>query len=157
VADEQDTAVVSSENVELARQIAERMAPDEFVSGFHDAETLRATNAALEPLIDPNLVIEMVGPEYIGQRLTYQGIDGYIEAWRDWLTPYESFRAEIEGYIDAGDKVVMLVRQLGRTKTGGVPIEADSAVVFSFHAGKLARLEFYLERDRAMKATGVSE
>jgi hypothetical protein len=148
---------MSSENVELARRIAERMAPAEFVAGFQDEETMRATSSALEPLVEPKLVIEMIGPEYVGQRLTYEGIDGYIEAWRDWLTPYESYRAETEEYIDAGDKVVMLVRQLGQTKTGGVPIEAESAVVLSFRAGKLSRLEFYLDRDRAMRAAGLSE
>jgi ketosteroid isomerase-like protein len=148
---------MSSENVELARRIAARMAPDEFVAAFNDEETVRATNSALEPLVEANVVIEMVGPEYLGQRLTYEGVDGYIEAWQEWLTPYESYRAETEEYIDAGDKVVMLVRQLGQTKTGGVPIEAESAVVFSFRAGKLSRLEFYLDRDRAMKAAGLSE
>jgi SnoaL-like domain len=148
---------VSSENVELARRIAELMAPEEFVAGFRDDETVRATSTALGPLVDPELTIEMVGPEYVRQRLTYEGIDGYIEAWQDWLTPYESYRAETEEFIDAGDKVVLLVRQLGQTKTGSVPIEAHSAVVFTFRAGKLARLEFYLDRDRAMKAAGLSK
>jgi hypothetical protein len=36
---------VSSENVELERGIAERMAPDEFVAAFHDAETVRSASA----------------------------------------------------------------------------------------------------------------
>src|ERR671910_841798 len=89
--DAQDTGVVSSENVELARRIAERMAPGDFVATFDDEDAVRAARAALDPLLDPQLVIEMVGPEYLGQPLVYRGIDGYIEAWKDWLEPYESY------------------------------------------------------------------
>jgi hypothetical protein len=36
-------------------------------------------------------------------------------------------------------------------------VEAEGAVVFSFRAGKLARLEFHLDRERAMKAAGLAE
>jgi ketosteroid isomerase-like protein len=148
---------VSSENVELAGRIAEAMAPGDFVALLEDEERLLAAASAVEPFADPEFETEMIGPEYLPEPAVYKGLEGYVEAWRDWLAPYESYRAELEDWIDAGDKVVLLVRQVALTKDGGVPIEAASAVVFSFREGKLVRLEFHLDRERAMKAAGLSE
>jgi ketosteroid isomerase-like protein len=148
---------VPTENVELARRIAERMGAGDFVAALADEERFGEMAAALEPFVEPEFEIEMIGPEYQPQRLAYRGLDGYVEAWRDWLAPYESYRAELEEFVDAGDRVVLLVRQVGRTKGPSVPIEAESAVVFVFRAGKLARLEFHLDRERARKAAGLSE
>jgi ketosteroid isomerase-like protein len=143
--------------MELATRIAEAMAPGDFVALLEDEERLLAAASAVEPFADPEFETEMIGPEYLPQPSIYTGLDGYVEAWRDWLAPYESYRAELEEWIDAGDKVVLLVRQVAQTKDGGVPIEAESAVVFSFREGKLVRLEFHLDRERAIKAAGVSE
>jgi ketosteroid isomerase-like protein len=148
---------MSSENVELAGRIAEAMAPGDFVTLLEDEERLLATASAVAPFADPEFETEMIGPEYLPEPAVYKGLEGYVEAWRDWLAPYESYRAELEDWIDAGDKVVLLVRQVALTKDGGVPIEAESAVVFSFREGKLVRLEFHLDRERAMKAAGLSE
>src|ERR671919_224171 len=113
--DEQDTAVVSSENVQLARRIAERIAADDFVAALGDEETLEATRSDLHQLVEPDFEVEMVAPEYAAtEPLVRHGMDGYVELWRDWLAPYETYRAELEGFHDAGDRVVMLVRQVGQ-------------------------------------------
>jgi ketosteroid isomerase-like protein len=148
---------VPSENVELARRIAEWMAQEDFVAAFEDVERFEESAAVLEPVVHPEFEVRMVGPDYLAEGVAYKGLDGYVAAWRDWLEPYESYRADLEEFMDADDKVVMFVRQLGRTAVGGVPIEAESAVVFVFTGGKLARLEFHLDRKRAMKAAGLSE
>jgi ketosteroid isomerase-like protein len=76
---------------------------------------------------------------------------------RNWLEPYEHYRVELEEYFDAGDKVVLFVRQLGQPKPSSVPVEANSAVVFMFRDGTLVRLEFHLDRARAMRGAGLSE
>jgi len=148
---------VSSENVELAMRIAQTMAPGDFVALLDDEEQLLATASGVEPFADPDFETEMVGPEYLPQPTVYRGLEGYVEAWRDWLAPYETYRAEREEWFDAGDKVVLFVRQVAQTADGGVPIEAESAVVFSFRAGMLVRLEFHLDRERAMRVAGLAE
>jgi hypothetical protein len=148
---------VSSENVELAKQIAARMALDDFVAALKDEERFKSAASELQPLAHPEFEIEMVGPEYSPQRLAFRGVDGYVAAWREWLAPYESYRAELEDYVDAGDKVVLLVRQIARAQGGTTPIETESAVVFSFREDKLARLELHIQRETAMKAAGLAE
>jgi ketosteroid isomerase-like protein len=155
--DEQDTEDVPSENVELAGRIAQAMAPGDFVTLLEDEERLLAAASAVEPYADPEFETVMVGPEYLPDGAIYEGLEGYVEAWRDWLAPYESYRAELEGWFDGGDNVVLFVRQVAQTAVGGVPIEAESAVVFSFREGRLVRLEFHLDRDRALKVAGLAE
>jgi ketosteroid isomerase-like protein len=158
VADGEDTAVVSRENVELAMRISEKIASGDFVEALGDEESLEAKRAAVDPLVEPDFEVEMIAPDYAAaEPLVGRGIDGYVKVWREWLAPYESYTAELEAYHDAGDRVVMFVRQVGRPRLGSVPVEAESAVVFTFRAGKLARLEFHLERESAMRAAGLAD
>ena len=58
--------------------------------------------------------------------------------------------------IDAGERVVSLVRQVGKTKTGGVDVEASAAAVWTVRDGKLKRVEFHLDREAALRAAGLS-
>jgi hypothetical protein len=58
---------------------------------------------------------------------TFQGIAGLVEGWRDWLEPYESYRLEVEDFIDAGgDRVVVPARVQARTRRDGVARRALS-------------------------------
>jgi len=52
--------------------------------------------------------------------------------------------------------VVSLVRQTGRTKTGGVEIEAAAAAVWTIRDGKLTRVEFHLDQEAALRAAGLA-
>jgi ketosteroid isomerase-like protein len=86
---------------------------------------------------------------------SYPGVAGFREAWRDWLEPYSSFSAETEDLVERGDVVLLLVRQRGTTKRDGVEIENASASVWRFREGKLARVEFYLDRAAGIEAAGI--
>ena len=90
-------------------------------------------------------------------RASYQGVGGLIEGWRNWLAAWASYRVEAEDFIDAGDEVVVLVRVRGRTARDGVTVEHSPAAVWSIRGGKIAGLRFYLERDEALEAVGLSE
>jgi ketosteroid isomerase-like protein len=91
----------------------------------------------------------MVGPL---NSISYEGLAGFAEAWRDWVEPYESFHIQLEDIEERGKNLLMMVRQGGVTRHDGVEIENDSAAVWRFRDGKLARAEFYLERDDARAA-----
>jgi ketosteroid isomerase-like protein len=149
--------VVSAENVQLATRIMDGLPLADLGEAFGDPERIAAMGASLEPLVDPDLEVVAVGPEYTGEGTVHRGLTGYLEFWVDWLEPWESFRIEAEEYLDAGDKVVMLARQVGSTETGGVPVDSLGAAVMTFEAGRVTRIEFHLDRDRAMKAAGLAE
>ena len=112
--------------------------------------TDRRIRQTLAELAQPDFEVAMVGPGYLPEAARPIGLEGFREAWLDWTSPFESFRIEVERVIDAGDRVVSLVRQIGRTKTGGVEIEASAAAVWTIRDGKLTRVEFHLDREAAL-------
>ena len=87
----------------------------------------------------------------------YRGVDGLVAAWRDWLAPWASYRINAEQFIDAGDNVVVLARIRGRTVHGDVAVEHSPAAIWTIREEKVVGLRFYLERDQALKAAGLSE
>ena len=42
----------------------------------------------------------------LGGGETFEGLDEMRTAWLDWLTPWESYRIELEQGLDCGDRVV---------------------------------------------------
>ncbi len=72
------------------------------------------------------------------------------EAW-------DERRLEAEEFIDAGDRVVVLVREFRRGRGSGVELETDTAVVFEVRDGRVVRIQGYMDRAEALKAAGLSE
>ena len=82
------------------------------------------------------------------------GLAGMAEATRDWLNTWENSRAAVDEYreLDA-ERVLVLVRYLGRGKASGLEIdrlEPRGAQVFHIHEGQVVRFVQYLDRDRAL-------
>jgi ketosteroid isomerase-like protein len=148
---------VSSENVGRATRIMSSLPLDDLAVAIRDPGRVEEMAAMLESVVDPELEIVRVGPEYTGEGASYRGLGGFLAFWRDWLEPWESFSIETEEFLDAGDQVVQLARQTGWTEAEGVPIESQGAAVMTFRDGVLSRIEFHLDRERAMKAAGLSE
>jgi ketosteroid isomerase-like protein len=86
-----------------------------------------------------------------------RGLAGFAEGWRDWLEPWDSYYMEVDELLDAGDAVVSLVRVRAKTERDGVAIEHSPASVWSLDGGKITRVQFYLERERALEAAGLAE
>jgi ketosteroid isomerase-like protein len=121
-----------------------------------DAASIERLTSALERVAAPNLVSVMIGPDP-SFRTEYHGVGGMIEGWADWLSPYESFRMEVEDLIESGALLVILVRQFGTPAGGGPEVEAESAAVWWLRDGHLVRVEFHLDRRLAMRAAGLGE
>ena len=85
------------------------------------------------------------------------GIEGLIEGWRDWLEPWASYVMESEDVIDAVEHVVSLIRVRAKTTHDGVEIEHSPAAVWTIEDGMVAAVTFYLDRDQALRAAGLSE
>jgi ketosteroid isomerase-like protein len=86
-----------------------------------------------------------------------RGPQGLAEAWRAWLEAGESYYIEVEEVIDAGDQVVSLVRVRAQTTRDAVAVEHQSAAVWSVRENKVARVRFYLNREQALEAAGLTE
>jgi len=146
---------VSAEVVRIVEQIQEVLVADDIVAMLDDDEKGQRIEQTLAELAEPDFEVVMVGPDYLPQAAERAGPDGFRDAWLDWTSPFESFRIDLERVIDAGDRVVSIVRQVGTTKTGRVEIEASAAAVWTISDGKLTRVEFHLDQETALRAAGL--
>jgi ketosteroid isomerase-like protein len=144
---------MSRENVELVRRLQPSGGIDlveVFSEGF-DAE------ATLDP--DSELVHKDVEVQFIarGEALegtVYRGLAGFVQGWREWIEAWTSYRIEVEEFVDAGDKVVVLVRVAARTVRDDVLMHHTPGAVWTIRDGKVASIHFYLDRSEALEAAG---
>jgi ketosteroid isomerase-like protein len=85
----------------------------------------------------------------------YSGLEGFREAWSDWLYPYERFRIEFDDVMQLDDRVVFLVRQVVTTRHSGVEVETPSASIWWVEDGQIREAAFYLDRRAGLKAAGL--
>jgi ketosteroid isomerase-like protein len=143
---------MSEENVELMRTLIPPPETD-LASLFRDDELFGQMVAALEQFIDPDA--ESVAIWRGGA--TYRGVDGFRRLWLDWLEPWATYFTQAEELIDAGDRVVVLVRDRGRRHDLNAEVELISGSVWEIREGKIVRVAFCGDRDEALAVAGVSK
>jgi ketosteroid isomerase-like protein len=147
---------VSAENVRVVEEIQSGITDGDVVAALESEEPDPRITRLFTDLAEPDFETAMVGPGYMsGRRLEYTGFDGFAEAWRDWTSPFESYRIEVEQMIDAGDQVVSLVVLSGTTRTGGAEIAAPAAAVWTVVDGRVRKVEFHIDREVALRAAGL--
>jgi ketosteroid isomerase-like protein len=80
------------------------------------------------------------------------------EGWRDFLSAWADFHAEVEAYreIDEG-RVLVLVRRTARGKASMVQVDVKAADLFHIKTGKVTRFVAYWDRERALADLGLKE
>jgi ketosteroid isomerase-like protein len=133
---------MSQENIEIVRQGYERFA---------------ATGQTDPDLAAPEFLWDMSNFHGWPEQQTYEGPDAVQGFLEDWTGAFDEWELEVEALHDAGDTVVALVHQRGRSKTAGMPVEMSFAQVWTVRGGKQVRMDMYSERDEALEAAGLSE
>jgi len=132
---------MSQENVDTVRRAYERVTAD--------LETPRE-------LLHPEYEVDArdVSPEGAWPR----GYDASEEVLREYWGTFEDFRVEIEEVIHADDEqVVDVARDGGRVKGSDAEVWNRFFHVWTFRDGKIVRLSIHTDRNRALKAAGLSE
>jgi ketosteroid isomerase-like protein len=145
---------MSRRDVEIVRGLLGPFEQGDIVPLFRDEAISAAITAATAPFFTPDFECVFVR-EDVG-RAAYWGLDGLRDAWLDWLSPWESYRAEIEDVIDARDgRVVVLSRDYARPKGTDAEVYFIGAPVWTVRDGKIARIEFYWNRAEGLLAAGL--
>jgi ketosteroid isomerase-like protein len=145
---------MSRRDVEIVRGLLGPFEQGDIVPLFRDEAISAAITAASAPFFTPDFECVFVR-EDVG-RAAYWGLDGLRDAWLDWLSPWESYRAEIEDVIDARDgRVVVLSRDYARPKGTDAEVYFIGAPVWTVRDGKIARIEFYWNRAEGLLAAGL--
>jgi ketosteroid isomerase-like protein len=140
---------MSQENVELVRGLYDLGRG----SLFPTAENI---DRAFREYLDEGFEIHLPSEYPEGEHL-YRGRDGFAEVLRSFADAWGEFRFEPERFLDAGDRVVVLVRLLARGAGSGAPIELKSAHVLTLRAGRATSVRLYRDRSEALGAAGLSE
>ncbi len=132
---------MSAENVEIVR-----LGYEEFL----------ATGELVERITAPEFVWDMSTFHNWPERQAYEGVEGTREFLADWVGAWEDWRLEVRELIDAGDDVVAVVHQSGRSKATGLEVDMDFAMVWTMKDGKQTRMRMYSDPDEALRAVGLS-
>jgi ketosteroid isomerase-like protein len=133
---------MSQDNVEIVRRGYERF----------------ATTGDLDPdHASPDFVWDMSNFDGWPEQQAYEGVDGARGFLADWVGAWDDWELEVEALLDGGDKILALVRQRGRSKAAGMPVEMSFAQVWTVRDGKQTRMDMYSDREEAMKAVGLAE
>jgi ketosteroid isomerase-like protein len=133
---------MSEQNVELLRRLY--------------AEFERGNFWELAELYDPDLEWRWSrsGRALVGGA-TYRGRSEVLAAMREWLSGWESFRVSPQEFIDAGARVVVVVRAHATLKDGAGEIVDNWADVYTLREGKIVAMEAFDDRREAMRAAGL--
>src|SRR5437763_309562 len=91
------------------------------------------------------------------ERQVYEGVEGAAVFLSEWNAVWDQWELEAEAIHDAGDKVVAIMRQRGRSKTAGTPVDMRFANIWTFDEGEPTRMEMFSGPDEALKAVGLEE
>ena len=140
---------MSPRNVELIEALIPT-ADTDVAPLFRDERLFEASKQALAPLLHPDF--ESVAVWQGGT--TYAGVEGFREMWLDWLQPWATYYVEVEEVIDAGDRVVVLVRDRGRRHEMEAEVGLVSGSVWEVRDGRIARVQFCGDRGERLQRRG---
>ena len=137
---------MSESDVELVREalgaFIEHMGAREYDVGFERG------------YLDPE--IEWVPAPELPEAGRVRGREAFVGFMRTWSEDFDDWSMEVEHLIDAGDgQVVAFMRQWATGRESGVPVELEFAQVWSLRDGRAIRIRNFLDRDRAMRETGL--
>jgi ketosteroid isomerase-like protein len=125
-----------------------------------DARRLSEAMASANPEALFALLAEDVEWDYVGafpESATYHGPDAVRGFFGQWSGAFDNFGFAAEDVIDAGDFVVVHLRQWGRGKETGAQVENRSWQVFTFRDGKIVHCRGYPTKAEAFEAAGRDE
>lgn len=131
---------MSQENVEIVRNAYARFA---------------ATGDLNDEVITADFVWDMSNFEGWPEQQVYDGIEGARAFLREWTDAWEDWELEVDALHDAGDRVVAVMRQHGRSKAAGMPVDMSFAQVWTIRDGKEARMDMYSDPAEALEAVGL--
>jgi ketosteroid isomerase-like protein len=119
-------------------------------------EQFQATGQFVEEIVTADFVWDM--SHFLGwpEQQVYDGVEGARSFLEDWAAAWDDWELEVEALHDAGDRIVAVMRQRGRSKLTGTPVEMSLAQVWTLRDGKETRMDMYSDPAEALQAVGLA-
>jgi ketosteroid isomerase-like protein len=143
---------VSSANVETARAFYPEGVELDMVEAMRREDAMERITERFGEMFQPDF--ETRAPESQvapGGR----GMRGFVEGWRDWLAPWETWLVTVTGFLEVENRVVVLFDIKARPKGAEADAERHGANVLTFTDGRIASIDLYMDRDEALRSTGL--
>jgi ketosteroid isomerase-like protein len=127
-------------------------------------ETVEIVRGGFDAFQEGNLsrMLDLMADDLVTYRAdpdgaTYHGKEGFLQATADWTEDFSEWSVIPEEFVDAGDCVLVRVRQMARGEASGIPVEGEFWFVFEMRGKRVAKWSFYIRRGEAFEAAGLSE
>ena len=127
-------------NLEIVRGIYDAWAKGDFSGGAAD--------------LDPEVVF-VVRPPYPDPGV-FHGPGAVKDYMLRFLAQWEHYAIDAERYEEAGDTILVYIRQRGTGKGSGVESEIRTHTLFTFRGDRIIRIENVIDEGEALKAAGLS-
>jgi ketosteroid isomerase-like protein len=142
---------MSAENVELVAAL--QPDPDvDLVELFCNDQAWANIAESLGGIWHDDVETAFVG---VGQESRHHGLDGFRQTWVEWLSPWETYRAEITRVIDCGEDVLVITDDYGRKPGMTAEVRLFGAAVWTLREGRVAKACFYTNRQDALNDVGL--
>jgi len=118
---------------------------------------MRTTSGDLEAAVAPLDPQVEIYDHDIPDAREYRGVDGLFRWQADWESSWESWRWDPEEFIDAGERVVAVLRVHAKGRESGVDVERVDGAVWTLRDGKCVRLDYYGSKEEALAAAGLRQ
>jgi len=106
-------------------------------------------------LVGPAFVWDMTHMASWPEQPQFEGREGMLQFLAEWTTAWEDWRLEVDAVHEAGEKVVAVVHQTGRSRASGMAVEMAFAQVWTMRDGRYLRMEMYSDIDEALTDAGI--
>jgi len=142
---------MASSSQELVATLMALFPPDEDITApLEEGGREQMLRRELGRLATADFVTEMVADA--GFRTERHGVDGFVEAWDDWLEAFDSFRVNLDETVEFDETLLTLWTLTGVPRGGNTELVNANAAVWFVTGGKLARVEFHMDRDMARRS-----
>jgi ketosteroid isomerase-like protein len=89
------------------------------------------------------------------ERREYRGREGFTRWLEDWGAAWAEWSFQPEEFIDAGDRVIAIIRVKAKGRGSGAEVERRDAILHEVRDDKIVRVDYYNNPSQALEAAGL--
>jgi ketosteroid isomerase-like protein len=123
---------------------------EEFTRRFEELRTDDGLRSYHAEFYVPDAVMD--NSEFFPAATAYEGVDGYQRWFQETLAPFAEVAWEVESVEVIGERVFSMAWIRGREPSDGTLLEVRLALNYTMREGRIARIEVFLDPEKAQAA-----